>query len=69
MQNPGIVFRKETLFDRIWGMDAYGETSTVTVHVGRLREKLEEGPGETGYIDTVWGAGYRFREEDRAKEW
>lgn len=68
MQNPGIVFRKETLFDRIWGMDAYGETSTVTVHVGRLREKLEEGPGETGYIETVWGAGYRFREEDRAKE-
>lgn len=68
MQNPGIVFRKETLFDRIWGMDAYGETSTVTVHVGRLREKLEEGPGETGYIETVWGAGYRFREKDRAKE-
>ena len=40
----------------------------VTVHVGRLREKLEEGPGEIGYIETVWGAGYRFREKDRAKE-
>lgn len=58
--NPNIVFSKETLFDRIWGMDAIGDTSTVTVHINRIREKIEEDSTQPRYIETVWGAGYRF---------
>ena len=58
--NPGIVFSKDTLFDRIWGMDANGDTATVTVHINRLREKIEKNPSEPEYIQTVWGVGYRF---------
>jgi DNA-binding response OmpR family regulator len=53
--NPEQVFSKETMLDRIWGMDSYVDTATVTVHVGKLREKLPE-----TFIETVWGAGYRF---------
>ena len=60
-QNPNIVFSKETLFDRIWGMDAMGDTTTVTVHINRLREKIEEDTSNPEYIETVWGAGYRFQ--------
>lgn len=60
-QNPNIVFSKERLFDRIWGMDSLGETSTVTVHIGRIREKIEADSANPRYIETVWGAGYRFR--------
>lgn len=55
-ENPNIVFSKERLFDRVWGMDAVGTMATVTVHVNRVREKLNN-----QFIDTVWGAGYRFR--------
>lgn len=54
--NPDQVFSKETLLDRIWGMDSYVDTATVTVHIGKLRDKLPE-----NLIETVWGAGYRFR--------
>ncbi|MFQ8599220.1 MAG: helix-turn-helix domain-containing protein, partial [Oscillospiraceae bacterium] len=60
-QNPNIVFSKERLFDRIWGMDSLGETSTVTVHIGRIREKIEADSANPRYIETVWGAGYRFK--------
>lgn len=60
-QNPNIVFSKEVLFDRVWGMDAIGDTSTVTVHINRLRDKIEEDTSKPEYIDTVWGAGYRFQ--------
>lgn len=60
-ENPNIVFSKDTLFDRVWGMDSVGNTATVTVHINRLREKLErEGTGSP-FIETVWGAGYRFK--------
>ena len=59
-QNPNIVFSKDTLLDRIWGYDAIGETSTVTVHVNRIREKIEPEMAQPRYIETVWGAGYRF---------
>ena len=60
-ENPGIVFSKDTLFDRIWGMDSMGDTATVIVHVKRLRDKLEKAsPEGRQYIETVWGAGYRF---------
>lgn len=60
-ENPNIVFSKDTLFERIWGLDAVGNTATVTVHINRLREKLESGPVPVSYIQTVWGAGYRFK--------
>ena len=59
--NPTIVFSKNTLFDRIWGFDAIGETSTVTVHINRIREKIEDDSSNPQYIETVWGAGYRFK--------
>lgn len=62
-ENPNIVFSKDTLFDRIWGMDAVGNTATVTVHINRLREKLEKDENSPQFIETVWGAGYRFRVE------
>jgi DNA-binding response OmpR family regulator len=58
--NPNIVFSKETLFERIWGYDYVGDSATVTVHINRIREKIEEDSSNPRYIDTVWGAGYRF---------
>lgn len=60
-ENPNIVFSRDTLFDRIWGMDSAGNTATVTVHINRLREKLEKDEAFPPFIETVWGAGYRFR--------
>ena len=62
-KNPGIVFSKETLFDRVWGEAAIGETATVSVHVNRIREKIETDTSRPKYIETVWGAGYRFRKQ------
>lgn len=59
--NPDIVFSKEMLYERIWGMDAYGDIKTVAVHVNRLREKIEKDPSNPIHIETVWGAGYRFK--------
>lgn len=61
MSNPDIVFSKEHLYERIWGADAFGDLKTVAVHINRLREKLEKDPQNPTYIQTVWGAGYRFR--------
>ena len=58
--NPDIVFSKETLYERIWGMDNFGDTKTVAVHINRLREKIERDPSNPIYIQTVWGVGYRF---------
>ncbi len=60
-QNPNRVFGREELFERIWGLDALGDSATVTVHIGRVREKIESDPSNPQYIATVWGAGYRFR--------
>lgn len=60
MKNPDIVFSKEHLYDRLWGMDAFGDLKTVAVHVNRLREKMEDDPQKPRYIQTVWGAGYRL---------
>ncbi|MDQ0202724.1 response regulator transcription factor [Pectinatus haikarae] len=60
-ENPGIVFSKEKLFERVWGLDAAGDTATVMVHVNRIRDKIEQNPSKPIYIETVWGAGYRFR--------
>jgi DNA-binding response OmpR family regulator len=60
-ENPNIVFSKERLFDRLWGIDAMGDVSTVTVHIQRIREKIEKDIDGKKYIETVWGAGYRFK--------
>ncbi len=60
-ENPNIVFSKERLFDRLWGMDAMSDDSTVTVHVQRIRDKIEKKESGDKFIETVWGAGYRFR--------
>lgn len=59
--NPNKVFTKEELFREIWGYDSMGETSTVTVHINRIREKLHDSGTEPKYIETIWGAGYRFK--------
>jgi Response regulators consisting of a CheY-like receiver domain and a winged-helix DNA-binding domain len=58
--NPNIVFSKEHLFERVWGYDYVGDTATVTVHINRIREKLEDDPANPKLIETVWGAGYRL---------
>ncbi|SYX84120.1 response regulator transcription factor [Paenibacillus alvei] len=58
--HPNRVFSKNELFERIWGMDSSGDIATVTVHVRRLREKVEADPSNPQYIETIWGAGYRF---------
>ena len=60
-QNPNRVFSREELFERVWGLDALGDNATITVHIGRIREKIESNPSNPQYIETVWGAGYRFR--------
>lgn len=61
MLNVDMVFDRETLYERVWGMEAMGDNATVAVHINRLREKLEKDPAHPRYIETVWGAGYRFR--------
>ena len=61
IQMGDIVFSKEALYERIWGYDALGDNATVAVHINRLREKIEKTPSEPRHIQTVWGAGYRFR--------
>jgi len=61
VQNPNRVFGREELFERIWGLDSLGDTATVTVHIARIREKIETDPSNPQYVETVWGAGYRFR--------
>jgi DNA-binding response OmpR family regulator len=59
MENPRRAFRREELLERVWGF-SYGDTSTVTVHIRRLREKIEADPSAPRYVTTVWGVGYRF---------
>ncbi len=59
--NADYVFSKEVLYERIWGMEAMGDSATIAVHINRLRDKLEEDPALPRYIETVWGAGYRFK--------
>jgi len=61
MNHPNRVFNREEIFERVWGQDALGDLQTVTVHIARLREKIEENPSKPQFIETVWGAGYRFR--------
>ncbi|PTQ82925.1 DNA-binding response OmpR family regulator [Trichococcus patagoniensis] len=58
--NPNRVFSKEHLVEKIWGYDYLGDGATVTVHINRIREKIEEDNSNPKYIETIWGAGYRF---------
>lgn len=58
--NPNIVFSKETLFEKIWGYDYVSDAATVSVHINRLREKIEDDARNPKIIETVWGAGYRL---------
>ena len=59
-ENPNIVFSKEHLFEKIWGYDYASDAATVSVHINRLREKIEEDARNPQTIETVWGAGYRM---------
>ena len=60
-KNPNHVFSKEELFQEIWGTPSVGDIATVTVHIKKLREKIEEDTSNPEYIETIWGVGYRFR--------
>lgn len=59
--HPNEVISKEKLFEDIWGFDYMGDSATVTVHINRVREKIEDNPSRPKYIETVWGAGYKFK--------
>jgi DNA-binding response OmpR family regulator len=58
--HPNRVFSKDELFEKIWGLDSMGDNATVTVFIGKLREKIETNPSKPQYIETIWGVGYRF---------
>jgi DNA-binding response OmpR family regulator len=60
-QNPNHVFSKEELFREIWDMESVGDIATVTVHIKKIREKIEMNTNKPQYIETIWGIGYRFR--------
>ena len=62
LRHPDRAWRREELLEEVWGW-TYGDTSTVTVHVRRLREKVEEDPARPRHLQTVWGVGYRFEAE------
>jgi len=61
-EHPNVVFSKEKLFETIWGYDYVGDSATVTVHIGRVRDKVEDDPAHPKLIETVWGAGYRLNQ-------
>ncbi|MGN0308506.1 MAG: response regulator transcription factor [Lachnospiraceae bacterium] len=60
-ENPNHVFTKEELFREIWDMDSVGDIATVTVHIKKIREKIESNSNKPQYIETIWGVGYRFK--------
>ena len=60
-ENPNHVFTKEELFREIWDMDSVGDIATVTVHIKKIREKIEGNSSKPQYIETIWGVGYRFK--------
>lgn len=60
MLHMDMVFSREELYEKIWGLDAMGDNATVAVHINRIRDKIEQDPSHPRYIQTVWGAGYRF---------
>lgn len=60
MRHPGQVFSREDLYELIWGLESMGDNITVAVHVGRIRDKIEDDPQEPKLLQTVWGVGYRL---------
>ena len=60
-QNPNRVFTKDELFNKIWDMESIGDIATVTVHIKKIREKIEFNTAKPQYIETIWGVGYRFK--------
>ena len=60
-ENPNHVFTKEELFRKIWDMESIGDIATVTVHIKKIREKIEYDTSHPQYIETIWGVGYRFK--------
>jgi DNA-binding response OmpR family regulator len=60
-ENPNHVFTKEELFQRVWDMESIGDIATVTVHIKKIREKIELNTAKPQYIETIWGVGYRFK--------
>ena len=60
-KNPNRVFTKEEIFSNIWDLESVGDIATVTVHIKKIREKIEFNPSKPQYIETIWGIGYRFK--------
>ena len=60
-ERPNRVFTKDDLFREIWGMESIGDVATVTVHIKKIREKIEKDTSSPEYIETIWGVGYRFK--------
>lgn len=60
-ENPNRVFSKDELFREIWDMESIGDIATVTVHIKKIREKIEDDTSKPQYIETIWGVGYRFK--------
>lgn len=60
-EHPNHVYTKDELFKEIWGMDSVGDIATVTVHIKKIREKIEYDTSKPQYIETIWGVGYRFK--------
>ena len=60
-KSPNHAFSKHEIFEKIWGFDSLGDISTVTVHIRKIREKIEPDPPNPKYIETIWGVGYRFK--------
>ena len=60
-ENPNHVFTKDELFSKIWDMESIGDIATVTIHIKKIREKIEFNTAKPQYIETIWGVGYRFK--------
>lgn len=60
MRHPDQIFGREDLYEHIWGLESMGDNITVAIHINRLREKIEDDPQNPRWLQTVWGAGYRF---------
>lgn len=64
MRHPGQVFSREDLYELIWGLESMGDNITVAVHIGRIRDKIEDDPASPRLLQTVWGVGYRLNKGD-----
>jgi DNA-binding response OmpR family regulator len=64
IRHPGRVFSIDEIYERVWGEDSLGGGSTVTVHIRRIREKIEINPKEPKYLKVVWGIGYKIEKLD-----